>query len=95
MTTSLRAGHLPGLEPADVQWHACTSPRTGARCRSRCRCSPGADAGPGAPRRRRRGRQALQPLPVSDIVAIIDRAIARLLDPRDPVRRQLDDLLPV
>ncbi|MEJ7932179.1 acyl-CoA reductase [Ramlibacter sp. AN1015] len=40
------------------------------------------------------GRAHLKPLPVSAIVAVIDRAVARLLDADDPLRREADALLP-
>jgi hypothetical protein len=36
----------------------------------------------------------LRPLPVSRIIAIVDAAIARLLDPADAYRRELERLLP-
>jgi hypothetical protein len=95
MTTSLRAGHLPGLEPADVQWQALHFAAHGREVQVEVPLLTGPQMQALARRVDDAARQALQPLPVSDIVAIIDRAIARLLDPDDPVRRQLDDLLPV
>ncbi|TFY98831.1 acyl-CoA reductase [Ramlibacter rhizophilus] len=39
-------------------------------------------------------RRELQALRVSEIVALIDRAVMRLLDADDPARRELDELLP-
>lgn len=40
------------------------------------------------------GRERLQAMAVSQIVGIVDRAIARLLDERDPWRREAEALLP-
>ena len=40
-------------------------------------------------------RVHLKTLTVSQIIDIVDRAIARLLDPADPYRQQIDQLLPV
>ena len=39
-------------------------------------------------------REVLRPLPVSALIGHIDRAVARLLDPRDPWRQCADALLP-
>jgi hypothetical protein len=86
-----RAGHLPGLE-ADVQWHTLRFAAHGARRRSRCRCSAGADAA--LARASAAAAADAAAAAGQRIVAIVDRAIARLLDPRDPVRRQLERLLP-
>ncbi|GAA5237104.1 acyl-CoA reductase [Verticiella sediminum] len=40
-------------------------------------------------------RRSLAHMPVLDIVAVIDRVIARMLDPDDPGRREAERLLPV
>ncbi len=40
-------------------------------------------------------RRHLKTMTVSAIVDVVDRAIARLLDPADPYRRELDHLLPI
>ncbi len=40
-------------------------------------------------------RARLQPMPVDAVIAMIDRAVARLLDANDPVRREADALLPL
>jgi hypothetical protein len=43
---------------------------------------------------RRRGGAQLKPMPVAQIIAAIDRAIERLLNPADPCRLELELLLP-
>ena len=43
---------------------------------------------------REAARRVLQPLRVSEIVTLVDKAVHRLLDPRDPWRQRADDLLP-
>ena len=40
-------------------------------------------------------KQVLQTLTVNEIIHLIDLAVARLLDSRDPIRREMDRLLPI
>ena len=89
------AGYLPGLAQADVKWQTLVfnSGTTGLTV--------------AVPVLRReqmtalalRVRQAtqvhLKTMRVSAIVAVVDRAVARLLDPDDPYRQQADQLLPI
>lgn len=95
MTTTWTAGHLPGLREEEVAWHTLAF-------------GVGAQAiGVRVPMLRPEQLQALarnvrlaaaehlRTLSVSAIVAILDAAVARLLDPADPYRRELDRLLPV
>jgi hypothetical protein len=90
MTANWRAGYLPGLRQEDVRWQALSF---GAltlevpvlaqdQMRALARCVKQAAA------------RELQALPVSRIIAIVDAAIARLLDPHDPVRQEAERLLP-
>jgi hypothetical protein len=44
---------------------------------------------------REAARRVLQPMPVDAVIDILDRVAARLLDPREPLRQELDALLPV
>jgi hypothetical protein len=90
----LVACHLPGLDPACLAWHSLTF-------------GTGQDAltvdvplltPPQLALVTQRVRQAscsyLKTLTVSQIIAIIDQAIARLLDPQDPYRQEAEWLLP-
>jgi len=90
MTTPWTAGHLPGLAPDDIAWQEISfgdlkvrvpvlQPEHLAALSRRVKAA---------------AAQHLQPLPVSRIVAIIDEAVARLLDPRNPWRQEAQSLLP-
>lgn len=95
MTPAWTAGHLPGLAAADVSWHTLSFgagadamqvrvPVLGPQqLQAVCRHVKQASA------------RHLRPLSVSRIVAIIDGAIARLLDPADPYRQEAERLLPL
>lgn len=93
-TDVFKAGYLPGLADAEVQWH---------------RQAIGAPDAPLwvdlpvlrvdqmtalAQRVRAASQRHLKPLRVSDIVQVLDRATARLLDPREPHRQTLELRLP-
>ncbi len=90
-----RAGHLPGLDEAEVGWQTL-----------RFEGVPGQPLEIGVPvltseqgsalaqRVRQSARDVLQAMPVSTIIERIDRAVARLLDTSDPLRQQADALLP-
>ncbi|HWI84379.1 acyl-CoA reductase [Ramlibacter sp.] len=88
------AGHLPGLAAADVQWHTLAFGAGGARVEVDVPVLTGGQMQALARRVKAASREHLQPLAVSRIVQIVDAAIARLLDPRDPYRRQAERLLP-
>lgn len=91
---NITAAYLPGLPASEVRWSSLsfgTGPEavdvavpqlTPAQLRTL------------AAYVREQGRAQLRPMPVSQIIAVIDRVIARLLDASDPYRRQLDGLLP-
>lgn len=90
MTTPWTAGHLPGLAPGDVAWHALSF---GALEVQVPVLTP-AQLQALALRVRDAAARHLQPLAVSRIVEIIDAAVLRLLDPADPFRREAEQLLP-
>lgn len=94
MTTRWTAGHLPpalaGLGAPDVRWHTLEFPGVAIEV-------PVLNPAPMqalARHVRRASREHLATLPVSTLIDIIDRAVARLLDPADPWRVLADDLLP-
>lgn len=89
-----KTGYLPGLEDTDVTWH---------------RLALGSAASPVlvdvpqlshvqmadlAQRIRQASHAHLKCMMVSDIVRVLDTAIARLLNPQDTYRQQLERLLP-
>lgn len=90
MSAPWRAGHLPGVDPASVQWQ----PLDFKGLSIEVPVLEAAQMQALATLVREAARRHLQPLPVSQVIAIIDRAIARLLDPADPYRQQAQALLP-
>jgi hypothetical protein len=89
------AGHLPGLRAEDVAWHT-LSFGTGAHAVDvRVPVLEPAQLTQLARRVKAAGAAHLQPLSVSEVIAILDTAVARLLDPRDPFRQEAERLLPV
>ncbi|MHB1121947.1 MAG: acyl-CoA reductase [Ramlibacter sp.] len=89
------AGWLPGLAAQDVQWHALAFGSGAGRVQVDVPVLTGGQMQALARRVRAAAREHLQPLPVSAIIAIVDRAVARLLDPAEPYRQQAERLLPV
>ncbi len=88
------AGWLPGLAAQDVQWNTLEFGSGGDRVEVAVPVLTGEQMRSLARRVRAAAREHLQPLPVSAIIAIVDRAVARLLDPADPYRQQAERLLP-
>ncbi|HEX7887715.1 MAG TPA: acyl-CoA reductase [Ramlibacter sp.] len=84
------AGHLPGLQDKDVAWHTLAFGPLAVRVPV---LQP-AQLQALARRVKEAGERELKTLPVSRIVEIVDAAIARLLDPQDPYRREAERLLP-
>ncbi|MBL0421991.1 acyl-CoA reductase [Ramlibacter sp. AW1] len=90
MTTRWVAGHLPPAFAREARWHTLAFgdlqvevPRLDAPAmRELARHVAAA------------GREHLKPLAVSTVIGHVDRAVARLLDPQDPYRREADALLP-
>ncbi len=95
MSTAWRAGHLPGLDPAAVQWHTLRYAAQGGRLDVEVPLLSDAQMQALAARVRAAAQQVLQRMPVDAVIDLIARAVARLLDAQDPVRRELDALLPI
>jgi hypothetical protein len=91
----VEAGYLPGLASADVQWQTLPFEQDGQRVDVAVPVLTAAQMQALAARVKRASAQHLKTMTVSEIITVIDRAIARLLDPNDPLRRQADALLPV
>lgn len=90
VTTAWRAGHLPGLAHDETAW---TTLSFGAHEIAVPVLTP-QQLHALAQRVKAAAARELRPLPVSRIIAIVDAAIARLLDPADPYRREAERLLP-
>lgn len=90
MNTTWIAGHLPGIARDEIGWQTLSFDAldiavpalTPEQLRATARRVKTAAA------------RELQRLSVSQIIAIVDAAIARLLDPADPYRREAERLLP-
>lgn len=94
-TVRVEAGYLPGLAAADVQWQILPFEQDGQRVDVAVPVLTALQMQAIAERVKRASAQHLKTMTVSEIIAVIDRAIARLLDPNDPYRRQADALLPI
>jgi Acyl-CoA reductase (LuxC) len=90
-----RAGYLPGLSARDVEWRTLRIERADDALEIAVPDLSDAQMKELAARVRDASRRHLKTLPVSRIVDIIDRAIARLLDREDPYRKKAEALLPV
>ncbi|TFY99233.1 acyl-CoA reductase [Ramlibacter henchirensis] len=90
-----RAGHLPGLDAGQVDWHVLPFEAHGRRVAIEVPLLDEAALTALSRRVRQAARDRLQPLYVDQIIDIVARAVARLLDPQDPARRELDELLPI
>ncbi|MDX3985167.1 MAG: acyl-CoA reductase [Achromobacter sp.] len=91
----VQAGYLPGLTPADVQWQTLPFEQDGRRVDVAVPVLTAAQMQALAERVKQASARHLKTMTVSEIINVIDRAIARLLDPNDPVRQQADALLPI
>jgi hypothetical protein len=94
-TVRVEAGYLPGLAAADVQWQTLPFEQDDQRVDVAVPVLTALQMQAIAERVKRASAQHLKTMTVSEIIAVIDRAIARLLDPNDPYRRQADALLPI
>ncbi|MDM0044476.1 acyl-CoA reductase [Variovorax dokdonensis] len=90
-----RAGHLPGLLDADVRWERLAFEAGGDRLEVDVPTLDAAQMQALAERVRQASARHLKTMTVSDIIAVIDRAVARLLDRDDPFRIQAERLLPI
>jgi len=89
------AGYLPGLQAGDVAWQTLGFEAQGRRLEVAVPCLTEAQAIALMARVRAASRSYLKSLTVAQIVTTIDKAIARLLDPADPLRQKADTLLPL
>ncbi len=89
------AGYLPGLARDDMQWQTLTFESMARRVDVEVPVLNAQQMTALARRVKAASRLHLKTMAVSQIVAVIDRAVARLLDPQDPYRQQADRLLPV
>ena len=94
-TLRFRAGHLPGLAAGEVDWHVLPFEGRGRRLEVEVPLLTEPQMQALARHVRDAAREQLQPLPVDTIIDIVARAVARLLDGADPLRRELDELLPL
>ena len=90
-----RAGHLPGLDPDDVDWQTLRYEARGHTLDIAVPLLTDAQMQALAAHVRRAAQARLQALPVDAIIGFIDRAVLRLLDANDPVRREADELLSI
>lgn len=90
-----RAGHLPGLAPGEVHWQTLCYAAHGSHLDVQVPLLTDAQMQVLAEQVRRAAQARLQTMPVDAIIGVIDRAVARLLDANDPVRREADALLPI
>jgi hypothetical protein len=94
-TPRFAAGWLPGIAPSEVRWQTLAFGSGTARVEIDVPQLDAAQMQALARRVKQAAREQLKTLTVSQIVDIVDRAIARLLDPADSVRREAERLLPV
>lgn len=89
------AGHLPGLSADEVQWHTLSFNHRGERLEVSVPQLDDAQIKALAARIRTNARAYLHQLSVAQIIAIIDEAVARLIDRRHPLRIKAEKLLPI
>lgn len=88
-------GYLPGLKEAEVEWQTLHFESAQAAVDVKVPVLSAAQMKALAVRVKAASRANLKTLTVSQVIDIIDRAVARLLDPADPYRQEADRLLPV
>ena len=89
------AGWLPGLRADEVQWQTLAFGAGDGAVEVQVPALSAAQMQALALRVKQASREHLKTLRVSQIIDIVDRAVARLLDPTDPYRREAEELLPV
>jgi len=89
-----KAGYLPGVDDADVTWHRLSLGTAHAPCLVDVPELNAEQMTALAQRVQHASRRHLKTMPVSDIVRVLDKATARLLDSHDVYRQQLERLLP-
>ena len=95
MSSPWRAGHLPGLAPDEVHWQTLRYSAHGGHLDVEVPLLTDVQMQALAAHVRRAAQERLQPMTVDAVIGVIDRAVARLLDEKDPVRREADALLPI
>lgn len=90
----VRAGYLPGIQAAEVDWQLLSFEHGGARLDVSVPVLTAAQMDALAARVRQASALHLRTMTVAQIIDVIDRAIARLLDRTDPYRQQAEALLP-
>ena len=93
--TTWRAGHLAGIDAADVGWHALTFTAHGRALRVEVPVIDVQQMRSLTRAVRLAAREHLQSMSVDAIIELLGSAVARLLDPTDAHRRELDELLPL
>ena len=94
-TYRIQAGYLPGLVATEVEWQVLPFEQNGTRLEVAVPVLSAAQMEALASRVRRASARHLQTMAVSEIIAVVDRAIGRLLDLRDPYRQQAEAFLPL
>jgi hypothetical protein len=94
MTRHFRAGHLPPGFDAGRESHVLRFADAAGELAVEVPLLDEARMQALAAHVREAAARVLAPLRVSEIIALLDRATARLLDAQDPLRRQADALLP-
>jgi len=95
MTLKTVAAYLPGLSAEQVQWQTLTFGAGAEQIEVSVPQLTPAQLTALAAHVREAGRQQLKRMPVSQIIAAIDRAVTRLLDASDPYRIEAERLLPL
>ena len=91
----IKAGYLPGLSDDEVQWHVLPFERNGTRLDVSVPMLTAEQMQALANRVRDAAAQHLRSMTVAQIIDVIDRAMARLLDRNDAYRQQAEAWLPV
>ncbi|GAB2487548.1 acyl-CoA reductase [Comamonas humi] len=91
----ITAGYLPGLREDEVQWQVLPFEREGLQLEVSVPVLTAAQMQALAQRVRAAASRHLRTMAVAEIIDVIDRAIARLLDRNDPYRREAEAWLPV
>lgn len=94
MSTPWTAGFLPGLRDEEVAWQVLRFGSGAQELAVRVPVLQASQLQALTRRVREASARHLQALPVSRLIEIVDAAVARLLDPADPVRQEALRLLP-
>ncbi|KRC12847.1 acyl-CoA reductase [Acidovorax sp. Root217] len=96
MTTArIRAGYLPGLDAAEVDWQVLPFAQGDQALEVEVPVLSAAQMDALAARVRQASALHLKTMAVSEIIAVVDQAITRLLDRSNPYRQQAEAYLPL